>query len=320
MASSITTSLNQTNNEFNTALSKQKGSNLDKDSFMLLLVTQFKYQDPLNPMEDKEFIAQMAQFSSLEQLMNLNTSMESLTTATNNQQMINATSYIGKQVTISGNSIGKTTDETTKETTITRFRYSPADNTVGGTITVRDGDNNAVYVEELSAKNKGTTYEFLWNGKNTDGTVAGDGVYTVNLVLRDSNGDAVLSDQVVDAKVTGVVTDSGVVYLGLEGGQLMPLANVRQVMLPATTTATDSSDPSTSTGTTTDTDNSTATAKNAVASSAAAISTAVSNAATSSAAAISTAASNAAASSAAAIKTAASDVAANSNISLSDVL
>ncbi|MGE4311602.1 flagellar hook assembly protein FlgD [Desulfovibrio sp.] len=316
MASTITSSLNQTNNEFNTALSKQKGSSLDKDSFMLLLVTQFKYQDPLNPMDDKEFIAQMAQFSSLEQLMNLNTSMESLTTATNNQQMINATSYIGKQVTISGNSIGKTTDETTKETTITRFRYSPADNTAGGTITVRDADNNAVYVEELSAKNKGTTYEFLWNGKNTDGTVAGDGVYTVNLVLRDSNGDAVLSDQVVDAKVTGVVTDSGVVYLGLEGGQLMPLANVRQVMLPATTTATDSS--GTSTGTTTD--SSTATASSAVASSAAAISTAVSNAAASSAAAIKTAASDAATSSAAAIKAAASDAAANSNISLSDVL
>lgn len=316
MASTITNSLNQTNNEFNTALSKQKGSNLDKDSFMLLLVTQFKYQDPLNPMEDKEFIAQMAQFSSLEQLMNLNTSMGSLTTATNNQQMINATSYIGKQVTVSGNSIGKTTDETTKETTITRFRYSPADNTVGGTITVRDADNNAVYVEELSAKNKGTTYEFLWSGKNTDGTVAGDGVYTVNLVLRDSNGDAVLSDQVVDAKVTGVVTDSGVVYLGLEGGQLMPLANVRQVMLPATTTVTDSS--STSTGTTTD--SSTATARSAVASSAAAINTAVSNAAASSAAAIKTAASDAAANSAAAIKAAASDAAANSNISLSDIL
>ena len=89
--SSITQALNQTNNEFNAALSKQKGSNLDKDSFMLLLVTQFKYQDPLNPMEDKEFIAQMAQFSSLEQLMNLNTSMEGLTTATNNQQMTTPT-------------------------------------------------------------------------------------------------------------------------------------------------------------------------------------------------------------------------------------
>lgn len=254
MASTVTKSLNQTNNEFNTALSKQKGSNLDKDSFMLLLVTQFKYQDPLNPMEDKEFIAQMAQFSSLEQLMNLNTSMKGLTDATNTQQMVNATSYIGKQVTVTGNSIGKTTNETTKEVSVTRFRYAPADNTAGGTITVRDADNNAVYVEELSAKNKGTTYDFVWDGKRNDGTVAGDGVYTVNLVLRDTNGDAVLSDQVVDAKVTGVVTDNGVVYLGLEGGQLMPLANVRQVALPVTTAATDTKDSTTGTGTTTSTD------------------------------------------------------------------
>lgn len=239
---SITQALNQTNNEFNQALAKQKGSSLDKDSFMLLLVTQFKYQDPLNPMEDKEFIAQMAQFSSLEQLMNLNTSMEGLTEASNNQQMINATSYIGKQVTVSGNSIGKVTEESTdpdtgetsKVSTITRFRYAPSDDAVSGRITVYDQSNNPVYTEELAAKNSGTTYEFNWDGKYNNGSAAPDGVYTVNISLKDAKGEAVLSDQVVDANVTGVVNNSGVVYLGLEGGQLMPLANVRQVMLPNT--------------------------------------------------------------------------------------
>ena len=233
--SSIQQALNQTNNEFNSALSKQKGSNLDKDSFMLLLVTQFKYQDPLNPMDDKEFIAQMAQFSSLEQLMNLNTSMEDLTTATNNQQMVNATSYIGKLVSVSGNTIGKTTAtnaDGATETSISTFRYAFGDNVVKGTLSVKDANGNTIYTEDLAGKQAGTTFEFNWNGKMGNGLDAPDGVYQVSLAAFNDKGEAVLSDQVVDATVTGVVNDNGTVYLGMDGGQLMALANVRQVTTP----------------------------------------------------------------------------------------
>lgn len=55
----------------------QKSDNLDKDAFLKLLVTQLKNQDPLNPMEDREFIAQMAQFTSLEQMQNMNDNLKS---------------------------------------------------------------------------------------------------------------------------------------------------------------------------------------------------------------------------------------------------
>ena len=62
---------------YDTQQKSEKSNNLDKDAFLNLLVTQLKNQDPLSPMEDKEFIAQMAQFSSLEQMQNLNDGLKS---------------------------------------------------------------------------------------------------------------------------------------------------------------------------------------------------------------------------------------------------
>jgi flagellar basal-body rod modification protein FlgD len=67
-AESISNSLNTTTVS---GTNRKAGQDLGKDQFLMLLVTQLKNQDPLKPLEDKEFIAQMAQFSSLEQIQNL---------------------------------------------------------------------------------------------------------------------------------------------------------------------------------------------------------------------------------------------------------
>jgi len=73
----------------------QKKETLGKDDFLRLLVTQLKNQDPLEPMKNEDFIAQLATFNSLEQMINLNKQFASLLTL---QQMTQASALIDKQV------------------------------------------------------------------------------------------------------------------------------------------------------------------------------------------------------------------------------
>jgi flagellar basal-body rod modification protein FlgD len=72
---------------------------LGKDDFLKILMTQLQNQDPMNTMDDKEFIAQMATFSSLEQMTNLTTTMEKFIENQTQSQLISYNSFVGKEVT-----------------------------------------------------------------------------------------------------------------------------------------------------------------------------------------------------------------------------
>lgn len=237
-------SIGQVSNEFNQALSSSSnGSSMDKEAFLLLLVTQFQYQDPLNPMEDTEFISQMAQFSSLEQMMNLNESMQGITDAVNNQAMFNATSYIGKYVTTTGNVIGKTSTSVTGEdgqvtttSTITPYYYTFNGDVAKATIQVFDNNNQLVYTEELGGMSQynsdGTlaVYKFAWNGMNSKGELAADGTYKITVSGEDHSGSPVLvGTQLVADRVTDVLRNGTEIMLRLQGGQYMSLGDVEQV-------------------------------------------------------------------------------------------
>ena len=68
------------NSDTNNAITNAAGGTMGKDQFVQLLVTEMKNQDPMNPMDGKDLAAQLAQFSSVEQLMNINTKLDNFTT------------------------------------------------------------------------------------------------------------------------------------------------------------------------------------------------------------------------------------------------
>jgi flagellar basal-body rod modification protein FlgD len=82
------------------AKTKQTGSNiLGKDDFLKILITQLQNQDPTSPMQDREFIAQMASFSSLEQMTNMNQTMQQFLSFQTEASLLQQSQMIGKQVT-----------------------------------------------------------------------------------------------------------------------------------------------------------------------------------------------------------------------------
>lgn len=84
---------------------------LGQDDFLKLFVTQMKYQNPLNPMDSTQFTAQLAQFSSLEQLTNISGQLKDLTVYQNSLNNTLTTSFIGRKVTFTG--AGQTASEGT---------------------------------------------------------------------------------------------------------------------------------------------------------------------------------------------------------------
>jgi flagellar basal-body rod modification protein FlgD len=87
-----------TNNPNFKVTDKTDNGALGKDAFLQILITQLQNQDPTSPMDDKEFIAQMAQFSSLEQMQNMTKAMGDLLASQQQTQLMNYSTFVGKEV------------------------------------------------------------------------------------------------------------------------------------------------------------------------------------------------------------------------------
>lgn len=205
------------------------GSDMDKNSFLMLLVTQFKYQDPLNPMDDKEFVAQLAQFNALEQSMQTNTNLENLLAAQEKQTTISASSYLGRDVSARGYGVS------VEEGEVSKIEYAAAEEIAKGQANIIDGNSNVVATVDLGRLAAGSIGEVKWDGKYDNGSTAPDGVYTVAIVAYNANGDRIKD---IDTSVTGTVGAvsyyNGEHYLRLTDGRTVLLSNVREIVDPVT--------------------------------------------------------------------------------------
>jgi flagellar basal-body rod modification protein FlgD len=178
---------------------------LGKDDFLKLLVTQLKHQDPLNPMESQEFSAQLAQFSSLEQLFGVNEALQAIQKSLEANKNENILDYIGKAVKTSGNTVSVT------DGIIDSSGYS-LNTTADVKISIYDAMGSEIRSIRAGVKVAGE-HSIDWDGLDNRGNIAGDGVYSIVINAADKTGTPVSADVYHTGEVTGVTHQSGIPYL-----------------------------------------------------------------------------------------------------------
>ena len=208
------------NNE-NTSSSSSAGE-LGKDEFLKLFIAQIQYQDPLNPLDSAEFTAQLAQFSSVEQLYGMNSKLGNIEETMNNQsEQLDNLGYIGKTVKANDNTM-RVDDGTVQSGSYT------IDDSGYVTIDVYDSDGLIVRTFYKGWEDKGE-HDVNWDGRDDTGTLAGDGTYTFEITARDENGFYVPSNTYFSGEVTGITYQNGQPYLMIGDRIINNLNNIIEV-------------------------------------------------------------------------------------------
>lgn len=169
---------------------------LGKDDFLILLVAQLQYQDPMNPADATEFTSQLAQFSQLEQLSNMNTKLESFAGMADQVERQSALGLMGEEVVVKADQF-----ETDGSPQTLGYRLdAQADE-----VTLYVLDSNGYNVATLPAVGTAPGEYFVdWDGYSDAGQIAGPGTY--NLVVQALDGDekAIESTSLIRSVVSGV--------------------------------------------------------------------------------------------------------------------
>lgn len=193
---------------------------LGKTQFLELMIAQFNNQDPLDPAKNEDFIAQLAQFSSLEGIQNLNVSMESVAAAVRSSLTLEAASIVGRSVLVPTN------------------RAFVGEGGLGGNVLNSQGgsdvrvdilDANGATVRslDLGAQAEGDV-RFLWDGTDAAGEPLPMGSYGVRAYAM-GLGDPVQLDVELPELVVSVSLSERGATVNLAGGETVPLSEIKEI-------------------------------------------------------------------------------------------
>jgi flagellar basal-body rod modification protein FlgD len=170
---------------------------MGKEDFLTLLVAQLQNQDPMNPDDPTEFTAQLAQFSSLEQLFNLNESMEGLATTQQQSDRFSSMDLIGKEVVYADSGFTFSGDPV-------NVGYQLDGTAASVTMYIQDEDGSTVATLHPTEMESGDHF-LEWDGLDSDGNVLPEGKYTIVLQASSAGEDSTIAvSPLVQSEVTGV--------------------------------------------------------------------------------------------------------------------
>jgi flagellar basal-body rod modification protein FlgD len=196
---------------------------LDKDAFFKLMMAQMRAQDPMNPQKSHEMAAQLAQFTQLEQMANMNSTLEQIQRSLAPTESFDALQFIGK--TVSGDSARL---ERLKGDTHHAVSYALPSKAAQVNIQIRDSQGNVVRNQQLRNVSEGSQV-WTWNGKTDQDTVAPAGSYRFTIEAVAENGRRMNVKTDFSGKVTGVnFSAEGPVLI--VGNQTVKLKDVQKIV------------------------------------------------------------------------------------------
>jgi flagellar basal-body rod modification protein FlgD len=200
---------------------KSDKTTLGKDDFLKLLTTQLQQQDPTKPMDNTAFVAQLAQFSSLEQMNNVNDTLTKLLTSQSTALQTTSAGMVGKTAVFDTDEVSYTEG---KDAIISANLSQAAANV---NVVIQDDKGDTVRILTLGAQPSGVN-RFTWDGKDDAGEQRPTGTYTTQVLATDINGKPVSLKQYGSARITGISFENGTPKF-MAGGSSLQLSEISEL-------------------------------------------------------------------------------------------